>query len=69
MNMKTKFSFVFFGNDKVCVIVFSGGTGGVMLHTNMELLVLPVQQAMLEAAGTTSATKVGEGHSLDNVLT
>lgn len=66
--MKTKFP-LFFENDKVRVIVFSGGTGGVMLHTNMELLVLPVQQAMLEAAGTTSATKVRMGHRWLNVLT
>lgn len=29
-----------------------------MLHTNMELPVLPAQLAMLEAAGTISATKV-----------
>lgn len=42
--------------------MFSGGTGGVTLHTNMELHVLPVQQAMLEAAGTISATRVGMRH-------
>lgn len=30
-----------------------------MPHTNMELRVLPVQLAMLEVAGTISATKVG----------
>lgn len=35
-----------------------------MLHTNMELPVLPVQLAMVEAAGTISATKVGLGRSL-----
>lgn len=29
-----------------------------MLRTNMELHALPAQLAMLEAAGTTSATKV-----------
>lgn len=40
---------------------FSGATGGVMLRTNMALPVLLVQPAMLEAAGTISATKVGLG--------
>lgn len=34
-----------------------------MLHTNMELPVLPVQLATVEAAGTISATKVGLGQS------
>lgn len=38
--------------------VFPAATGGVMLHTNMELRALLVQLAMLEAAETISATKV-----------
>ncbi len=35
-----------------------------MLHTNTELPVLPVQLAMLEAAGIISATKVSLGHTV-----
>lgn len=55
----------FFNYDKIsAIIVFVGATGGVMLHTNMELPVLPVQLAMLEAAGTISATKVGLEHTV-----
>lgn len=36
-----------------------------MPHTNMELPALPVQLAMLEAAGTIFATKVSLGQTWD----